>query len=233
MIYIYIYCIYSYSYIINIIYYLETETCSCCLYGARPSHSRTLLRCAAAQLWITSRLTAKTAADSKAAQGMVMIHVKEIFAISFKFSTLPLCAIPIKTTAPTWQCVEDTGRPAMVARTIESVEASSVQKTIWKSSSVRSLPTVLITRWPSVIVPQATHAPATDIIHHGVSFCEHASSPCVYPLYTAAKAAVELAVSFAPCANDSRKATKTSVSAAASGVTCSSNSRARTIQSRN
>eukprot|EP00965_Chrysotila_dentata_P083013 2738651-Pleurochrysis_carterae.AAC.2 len=47
------------------------------------------------------------------------------------------------------------------------------------------------------------------MIQTGVPDAPHAYLPAMYPSYTAAKAEVALAVSFAPCANDSRKATST------------------------
>lgn len=49
----------------------------------------------------------------------------------------PKAVQPTKMTAPTWQCVVETGRPSNVARTTLAVEANSMQKPRRKLMFVR------------------------------------------------------------------------------------------------
>ena len=143
--------------------------------------------------------------------GIVRIHDNRILP-SMDHSTClhPNEARATKVTAPIWQCVVDTGCSWIVLITTDSVEPNSMHEAVWKSTDAILEPTVWITRQPSVHTPRSTKKPPTAMIQTGVSGCEHESSRFWYVPRVAEKAAVALAVSFAPWAKDSSAAVKTS-----------------------
>ena len=124
-----------------------------------------------------------------------------IFQFAFLFT------MPMPKTAPIRICVELTGMPSFVARSMTILEASSALKPVVGKISASFEPMVVMTSLPKNQSPTTSEMPKVTIAMLGIgelSFIE----PVFNTSSTAANGPTAFAMSFAPCENAKDEAVK-------------------------